>query len=115
MVPAPLRLGNDRIQHIDQPPTLVTMGNVKGDMLPTLINASVGPVPIYNKKLSWTLGVADRTAPSHKYNHAVRIWEVDAVGRQKIVIPSGIGLAAVLADGHLSWSVKLCLSLYGKL
>jgi len=27
-----------------------------------------------NKKPSWTLGVADRTAPSHKYNHAVRIW-----------------------------------------
>jgi len=26
---------------------------------------------------------------SHKYNHVVRIWEVDAVGRQKIVIPSG--------------------------
>ena len=52
---------------------------------------------------------------SHKYNHAVRIWEVDAISRQKIVIPSGIGLAAVLAVGHLSWSVKLCLSLYGKL
>jgi len=52
---------------------------------------------------------------SHKYNNAVRIWEVDAVGRQKIVIPLGIGLAAVLAVGHLSWSVKLCLSLYGKL
>jgi len=50
---------------------------------------------------------------SHKYNHAV-IWEVNAVGRQKIVIPSG-GLAAVLAVGHLSWSVKLCLSLYSKL
>jgi len=46
---------------------------------------------------------------SYKYNHAVRIWEVDMVGRQKIVIPSGIGLAAVLAVGHL------CLSLYGKL
>ena len=52
---------------------------------------------------------------SYKYNHAVRIWEVNAVGRQKIVIPSGIGLAAVLAVGQLSWSVKLCLSLYGKL
>jgi len=52
---------------------------------------------------------------SYKYNHAVRISEVDAVGRQKIVIPSGIGLAAVLAVGQLSWSVKLCLSLYSKL
>ena len=52
---------------------------------------------------------------SYKYNHAVRIWEVDAVGRQKIVIPLRIGLAAVLAVGQLSWSVKLCLSLYGKL
>jgi len=61
-----------------------------------------------------TLRVADRTAPapqSYKYNHAVHIWDVDAVGRQKIVIPSGIGLAAVLAVGHLSWLVILCLSL----
>ena len=75
----------------------------------------MGSARMFHKKPSWTLGVADRTAPSHKYNHAVRIWEVDAVGRQKIVISSGIGLAAVLAVGHLSWSVKLCLSLYGKL
>jgi len=49
---------------------------------------------------------------SYKYNHTLRIWEVDVVGRQKIVIPSGIGLAAVLAVRQLSWSVKLCLSLY---
>jgi len=48
---------------------------------------------------------------SYKCHHAVRIWEVDAVGRQKIVIPSGIGLAAVLSVGQLSWSVKLCISL----
>ena len=60
-------------------------------------------------------GVRPYCPQSYKYNHAVRIWEVDVVGRQKIVITSGIGLAAVLAVGHLSWWVKLCLSLYGKL
>jgi len=48
---------------------------------------------------------------SYKYNHAVRIWEVDAVGRQKIVIPSGIGLADVLAVGQVAdWLT--CASVY---
>ena len=37
---------------------------------------------------------------SHKYNQAVRRGR--RVSRQKIVIPSVIGLAAVLAVGHLS-------------
>ena len=48
---------------------------------------------------------------SYKYNHAVHIWEVDAVGRQKIVIPSGIGLAAVLAVGQLTDWLH-CASVY---
>jgi len=48
---------------------------------------------------------------SYKYNHAVRICEVYAVGRQKIVIPSGIGLAAVLAVGQLADWLN-CASVY---
>jgi len=48
---------------------------------------------------------------SHKYNHAVRIWEVDAVGRQKFVKPSGIGLAAVLAVGPCRDRLN-CASVY---
>ena len=71
---------------------------------------SILPMPDQSEQeAQLTLWVSDRTAPapqSYKYNHAVRIWDVDAVSRQKIVIPSGIGLAAVL-----SWLVILCLSL----
>ena len=48
---------------------------------------------------------------SYKYNHVVRIWEVNSVGRQKIVIPSGIGLVAVLAVGQLADWLN-CASVY---
>ena len=78
-------------------------------------DGQVIPVPYITRSPADAMGGRPYCPKSYKYNHAVRMWEVDAVGRQKIVIPSGIGLAAVLAVGQLSWSVKLCLSLYGKL
>jgi len=66
--------------------------------------------PVKHKKPSWRCGWPT-VLPPVMYNHAVRIWEVDAVGRQKIVIPSGIGLAAVLAVGHLADWLN-CTSVY---
>ena len=48
-----------RYMHMQQPPTLITMANVKGDMLPTLITGTIGPVLIYKIRqapsdLQWT-------------------------------------------------------------
>jgi len=48
---------------------------------------------------------------SYKYNHTVRIWEVDAVGGQNMVILSGIGLAAILAVRQLAYWLN-CASVY---
>jgi len=40
MTLAPVCIGSDQIQHVKQPPTLVTLGLVKRDMLQTLINGT---------------------------------------------------------------------------
>jgi len=44
MASALVHLGADQIQHVEQPPTLIMMGNVKGDMLPKLVTGTFGLV-----------------------------------------------------------------------
>ena len=77
-----------------------------------LVQVELKEVAIKDKKPSWTLGVADRTAPSHtstitRYAFERSTRSVD----KKIVIPTGIGLAAVLAVGQLADWLN-CASVY---